>query len=82
MPTLLTLPREIRDLIHELLLLESTMLFPYDYKPCACECPKNDVKAPSTNLLRVNKQLHTEGNEILCVLATSFPFLWQMLIAV
>ncbi|KAL8825256.1 MAG: hypothetical protein Q9191_004525 [Dirinaria sp. TL-2023a] len=65
MPTLLTLPREIRDSILELLLLEKNMLFPYDYKPCACDCPKNDRKAPHTSVLRVNKQLHTEGNEIL-----------------
>ena len=64
-PTLLTIPREIRDLINEFLLLENTMLFPYDYKPCACDCPKTDRKAPNINILRVNKQLHAEGNEVL-----------------
>ena len=63
--TFLTLPGELRNRIYELLLLQDDEVHPYGYRPCSCDCPKHNRHAPSLALLRVNRQINTEGTDIL-----------------
>lgn len=64
-PTLLTIAGELRNRIYELVLLEDDKVYPFDYKPCSCNCPKYNRQAPCISLLRVNKQINAEATEIL-----------------
>ena len=64
-PTLLTIPGELRNRIYELCLLENDHVYPYDYKPCGCDCPKKDRVAPSTGILGVNHQISREATPLL-----------------
>ncbi len=62
---LLTIPGELRNRIYELCLLENDHVYPYDYKPCGCDCPKGERVAPSTGILGVNRQINREATPLL-----------------
>ena len=64
-PTFLTIPGELRNRIYALCLLENELVYPYDYKPCGCDCPKNERVAPSVGLLAANRQISTEATPLL-----------------
>ncbi len=63
--SLLKIPREIRDQIFKLVLLEENIFYPYGYGPSAGEKSSTTPKAPQISILSVNKQMSLEGNEIL-----------------
>lgn len=64
-PTLLTIPGELRNRIYELALLQDSKVYPFDYKPCGCDCPKHKRHAPAVALLRVNRQINQEATPLL-----------------
>lgn len=64
-PTLLTIPGELRNRIYELALLQDSKVYPFDYKPCSCDCPKYKRHAPAVALLRVNRQINREATPLL-----------------
>lgn len=64
-PSLLTIAGELRNRIYELVLLPEDQVYPFDYKPCSCNCPKHLRHAPSVSLLAVNKQINSEATAIL-----------------
>ena len=63
--TLLAIPGELRNRIYEMCLLEDENVYPYDYMPCGCDCPKSKRVAPSVALLLVNRQINTEATPLL-----------------
>lgn len=64
-PTLLTIPGELRNRIYELVLLQDSKVYPFDYRPCSCECPKHKRHPPAVALLRVNRQINHEATPLL-----------------
>lgn len=64
-PTLLTIPGELRNRIYELALLQDSKVYPFDYKPCGCDCPKHQRHPPAVALLRVNRQINREATPLL-----------------
>ncbi|MCJ1428861.1 hypothetical protein MMC29_006772 [Sticta canariensis] len=64
-PSLLSIPGELRNRIYELSLLQDTRVYPFDYKPCGCDCPKHKRHAPAVALLRVNRQINHEATPLL-----------------
>ncbi|MCJ1464965.1 hypothetical protein MMC07_003580 [Pseudocyphellaria aurata] len=63
--TLLAIPGELRNRIYELSLLQDNKVYPFDYKPCGCDCPKHKRHAPAVALLRVNRQINREATPLL-----------------
>ncbi len=63
--SLLRIPREIRDQILKLVLLEGNIFYPYGYGPSTGEESSRTRKAPQISILSVNKQMSLEGNAIL-----------------
>ena len=45
--------------------MENKDVYPYDYKPCGCECFRKERVAPSTDLLAVNRQINMEATPLL-----------------
>lgn len=64
-PSLLTIPGELRIMIYKCVLLESEVIYPFDYRPCSCDCPKHKPSPPNVALLRVNRQINEEATTIL-----------------
>lgn len=64
-PSLLTIPGELRIMIYNCVLLESEVIYPFDYRPCSCDCPKHNRSPPNIALLRVNRQINEEATTIL-----------------
>lgn len=64
-PSLLTIPSELRIMIYKCVLLESEVIYPFDYRPCSCDCPKHKRSPPNVALLRVNRQINEEATTIL-----------------
>ena len=67
------LPREIRDIVLEKLLLEDTRMHPYAYPPpCPPEYAKRleIYKAPDLAIMLVNKQVNAEATRVLYCGAT------------
>jgi len=62
---LLKLPREIRDHIYKLVLLEDTPFYPYCYGPSTSYWALSNRRTPHTSILLVNKKLNNEGVAIL-----------------
>jgi len=61
----LKIPREIRDQIYELVLLEDTFFYPYSYGPSTADWSQSNRIPPQTSILLVNKQMNNEGSVIL-----------------
>lgn len=64
-PTLIGLPREIRDEIYKLVLFEHEVIYPYDYGESSRYNPRMFRHGPQIAILRVNRQLNAEGTEVL-----------------
>ena len=64
-PSLLTIPGELRIMIYKCVLLESEVIYPFDYRPCSCDCPKHKRSPPNVALLRANRQINEEATTIL-----------------
>lgn len=64
-PSLLTIPGELRIMIYKYVLLESEVIYPFDYRPCSCDCPKHKRTPPNVALLRTNHQINEEATSIL-----------------
>lgn len=67
------LPREVRDIVLEKLLLEDTRMHPYAYPPpCPPEYAKRleSYKAPDLAIMLVNKQVNAEATRVLYCGAT------------
>jgi len=62
---LLKIPREIRDQIYELVLLEEHVFYPYGYGPSTGEESQRTRITPQISILLVNKQVNCEGTAIL-----------------
>lgn len=64
-PSLLVIPGELRIMIYKFLLLETEIIYPFDYRPCSCDCPKHKRSPPNVAILRVNRQINEEATTIL-----------------
>lgn len=52
-------------MIYKCALLETEIIYPFEYRPFSCDCPEHRRSPPNVALLRVNRQINEEATTIL-----------------